>query len=78
MNVTTAPILVSKCNRGRWNGALCQQRVQTELKNDVICSGFTEVLVRSDKETAVLSLKESAATALTLAGATVKTEESAL
>ena len=25
-----------------------------ELKNDVICSGFTEVLVRSDNELAIL------------------------
>ena len=50
----------------------------TELENDVICSGFTEVLVRSDNEPAILALKESAATVLKLAGVTVKTEESAL
>ena len=49
-----------------------------ELKNDVIGSGFTEVLVRSDNEPAILALKESAATALKLAGVNVKTEESAL
>ena len=35
-----------------------------QLKNDVICSGFTEILVRSDNEPAILALKESAATAL--------------
>ena len=46
-----------------------------ELKNDVMCSGFTEVLTRSDNEPAIWALKESAATALKLAGATVKTEE---
>ena len=49
-----------------------------ELKNDVIGSGFTEVLVRSDNEPAILALKESAATALKLADVNAKTEESAL
>ena len=49
-----------------------------ELKNDVICSGFTEVLIRSDNEPAILALKESAVTALKLAGVNVKAEESAL
>ena len=39
-----------------------------ELKNDVMCSGFTEVLIRSDNEPAILGLKEQAATALKLAG----------
>ena len=62
---------------------LCQRKVQrsfavAELKNDVICSGFTEVLVRSDNEPGILALKESTVTALKLAGANVKTEESAL
>ena len=50
----------------------------SELKNDVIGSGFTEVLVRSDNEPAILVLKESAATALKSTGVNVKTEESAL
>ena len=49
-----------------------------ELKNDVICSGFTEALVRSDNEMGVLAVKESAVTALKLAGVSVKAEESAL
>ena len=49
-----------------------------ELKNDVMCSGFKEVLLRSDNEPSVLVLKESTATALKLAGVTIKTEESAL
>ena len=49
-----------------------------ELKIDVTCSGFTEVLIRSDTEQAILALKESTATALTLAGVNVKGEESAL
>ena len=49
-----------------------------ELKNDVTCSGFTEVLIRSDNEPAILVLTESTATALKLAGVTVKMEESAL
>ena len=44
----------------------------------MIGSGFTEVLVRSDTEPAILAMKESAATALRLAGANVKTDESAL
>ena len=44
----------------------------------MIGSGFTEVLIRSDNEPAILSMKESAATALKLAGVNVKTEESAL
>ena len=52
-----APIFVSKCNRDRWIGAAI-----------VMCSGFTEVLIRSDNEPAILALKESAATALKLAG----------
>ena len=52
--------------------------VVAELKNDVMCSGLTEVLIRSDNELAILALMESAATALKLAGVNVKTEESAL
>ena len=44
----------------------------------MICSGFTEVLVRSDNERAILALKESAGTALKLAGVNVKIAESAL
>ena len=48
-----------------------------ELKNDVICSGFTEVLVRSDNEPAILALEESAATALKLDRWSVKIEDSA-
>ena len=51
-----APILVSKCNRDRWIGAaivpmkVADEYAVAELKNDVIGSGFTEVLVRSDNE----------------------------
>ena len=50
-----------------------------EIKNDVICSGFTEVL-SSGRTTSrrFWALKESAATALKLAGVNVKMEESAL
>ena len=79
-----APILVSKCDRDRWFGAAivptkgADEYAVAELKNDVIGSGFTEILVRSDNEPAILALKESAATALKLAGVNVKTEESAL
>ena len=79
-----APILVSLCNRDRWIGATivptkgADEYAVAELKNDVICSGFTEVLVRSDNEPVILALKESAATALKLAGGNVKIEESAL
>ena len=77
------PILVSKCNRDCWICAAivpakaADEYAAAELKNDVICSGFTEVLVRSDNEPAVLALKESTAIVLKLAGVTVKTEESA-
>ena len=77
-----APILVSKCNRDRGVGAAivltkgADEYAVAELKNDVICSGFTEVLVRSPNEPAILALKESAATALKLAGVNVKIEES--
>ena len=39
--------------------------------------GFTEVLIRSDNEPAILATKESAATASRLAGVNVKTEERA-
>ena len=44
-----APILVSKCNRDRWIGAAivptkgADEYAVAELKNDVICCGFTEV-----------------------------------
>ena len=78
-----APILVSKCNRDRWIGAAtvptkgADEYAVAELKHDVICSGFTEVLIRSDNELAILALKESAATALKVAGVNVKTEERA-
>ena len=73
-----APIWVSKCNRERWFGAAivppkgADEYAVAELKNDVMCSGFTEVLIRSDNEPAVLALEESAATALKWAGANVK------
>ena len=68
-----ASILVSKCNRDRWIGAAivptkgADEYAVAELKNDVIGSGFTGVLVRSDNEPAIFALKESAATALNLA-----------
>ena len=84
MREAGAPILVSKCDRDRWIGAAivptkgADEYAFAELKNDVICSGFTEVLVRSDNEPATLALKQSAATALKLAGVSVKMEESAL
>ena len=64
------PILVSKCDRDSWIGAAivptkgADEYAVAELKNDVICSGFTEVLIRSDNEPAISALKESAATAL--------------
>ena len=54
-----APILVSKCNRDRWIGAAivptkgADEYADAELKNDVMCSGFTEVLVRTYNEPAV-------------------------
>ena len=44
-----APILVSRCNRDRWIGAAivptrgADEYAVAELKNDVICSGFTGV-----------------------------------
>ena len=71
-------------NRDRWIGAAsvptkgADEYAVAKLKNDVICSGFTEVLIRSDNKPAIFALKESAATALNLAGANVKAEESAL
>ena len=74
---------MSKCNRDRWIGAAivptkgADEYAVAELKK-VICSGFTEVLVRSDNEPAILALKEQAVTALKLAGVSVKVEESAL
>ena len=82
MREAGAPILVSKCNRDRWIGQSANEGADeyavSELKNDVMCSGFTEVLVRSDNEPSILALKESTATALKLAGVTIKAEESAL
>ena len=77
-----APIFVS--NRDRWIGAAvvptgcADECAVAELKNVVICSGFTEVLVRSDNEPVILAPKESAATALKLTGVNVKMEESSL
>ena len=53
-----APILVSKFNRDRWIGAAivptkgADEYAVAELKNDVMCSGFSEVLTRSDNEPA--------------------------
>ena len=54
---------MSKCNRVRWIGAVivptkgADEYAVAELKNDVICSGFTEVLVRSDNEPGILALE---------------------
>ena len=79
-----APIWVGKCDPDRWIGAAivptkgADEHAIAELKNDVSGSGFAKVLVRSDNETAILTLKESTMTALKLAGVTVKIEESAL
>ena len=84
MREAGAPILVSKCDRDRWIGAAivptkgADEYAVAELKNDVMCSGFTEVLVRPDNEPSILAVKESTATALKLAGVTIKAEESAL
>ena len=76
-------LLVSKCVIVGLAQPLCQQKgadeyAVAELKNDAICSGFTEVLITSDNEPAFLALKESAATALKLVSVNVKIEESAL
>ena len=49
-----------------------------ELKNDVIRSRFTKVFVTSVNKPGILALKESAVTALKLAGVNVKAEERAL
>ena len=84
MREAGAPILVGKCDRDRWIGAAivptkgADVYAVAELENDVMCSGFTEVLVRSDNEPSILALKESTATVLKLAGVTTKAEESAL
>ena len=84
MREAGAPILVSKCDRDRWIGAAivptkgADEYAVAELKNDVMCSGFTEVLIRSDNEPSILALKESTATVLKFAGVTIKAEESAL
>ena len=75
---------MSNSIRDRWIGAaivptkVADEYAVAELKNDVTCSGFTEVLVRSDNEPGIFALKESAVTALKLAGVNVKIEESAL
>ena len=76
------PIFVSKCNQDRWIGAAvvstqgADECAVAELKNDVMCSGFTEV--RSDNKPVIFAPKGSAATALKLAGVAVKVEDSAL
>ena len=81
---TGAPIRVSKCDRERQIGAAivptkgAHEFAIAALKNDVSGSGVAEVLVRSDDVSAVLALKESPATPLKLAGATVKINEGAL
>ena len=59
-----APIWVSKCYRDRWMGAAivptkgADEHAVAEFKNDVICSGVTEVLIRSDNKPTILALKE--------------------
>ena len=84
MREAGAPILVSKCDLDRWIGAAivptkgADEYAVAELENDVMCSGFTEVLIRSDNEPSNLALKASTATALKLEGVTIKAEESAL
>ena len=70
-----APIFVSKCTIVPTKGA--DEHAVAELKNDVTCSGFTEVLGRSNNEPGILFLRESAVTAFKLAGVNVKAEESA-
>ena len=56
-----APILVSKCDRDRWIGATivptkgADEYAVAELKNDVICSGFTQILVSSDNDSEGIS-----------------------
>ena len=76
-----APIFVSKCDQHHWIGAAsvptkgADEFAVAELKNDVMCSGGTEVLIRSGNELAILALKESAATALKFAGVNVKTKK---
>ena len=74
---------MSKCNRDRWIGAAIvpsqgADEYEVAEQNDVICSGFTDVLVTADNESGISALKESAVTALKLAGVKVKAEESAL
>ena len=74
MNVTTcckknrATFWVSKCNRDRWIGAAI---VPTK-------GGDEFAVAELNNELAILALRESAATALKLAGVIVKTTESAL
>ena len=52
-----ALVLVSKCNRDRWIGAAsvptkgADEYAVAELKNDVICSGFTEGVISDSVET---------------------------
>ena len=73
-----APIWVCKCDRDRWIGAAivpskgADEYAIAELNNGVSGRGFAEVLVRSDNDPASLALKESTATALKLAGVTVR------
>ena len=71
--------MVSKCNRDRWIGAAIvpTKGADEYAVGELICSDFTEVLVRSDNEPGILALEESAVTALKLAGVNVKAEESA-
>ena len=74
MREAGAPILVSKFDRDRWIVAAivptkgADEYAVAELKNDVMCSGFTGVLITSDNEPSSLALKESTATVLKLAG----------
>ena len=70
-----------KCDRDRLIGAAivltkgADEYAVAELKNDEMCNGFTEVLVRCDNESSILALKEYTATTLKLAGVTIKAEK---
>ena len=58
-NVTVIVELAQPCaNKG------ADENAGADLKNDVICSGYKEILIKSDSETLIFTLNESPATAL--------------
>ena len=82
--VESAPILVTKALPDRWiSGSMVPRKGDEEfaahrLKAEVLGTGAKQVVIRSDQEPAILSLKEAEAARALQEGVVVKFEESAV